>query len=144
MIICESSILYSEGVVFSHKHVINKGMKFNSLDELKFFLADYVVKHFRPFSVVHSDKNLMCEVICKQRCLWHVWARLQRYMGKWKFSKVVQPHTCCSTEVKGVHAQLSTHYLRRRLLGTVRTDYEVSTFMETIFEMSGYHVGMAG
>uniref|UniRef100_K3ZC66 SWIM-type domain-containing protein n=1 Tax=Setaria italica TaxID=4555 RepID=K3ZC66_SETIT len=38
--------------------VIKKGMKFNSLEELKFFLADYAVRLHRPFSIVHSNKNL--------------------------------------------------------------------------------------
>ncbi|CAN6344584.1 unnamed protein product [Urochloa humidicola] len=45
---------------------IKKGMKFSSLDELKFFLADYVVRVFRPFTVVHSDRNLRYDVMCRQ------------------------------------------------------------------------------
>uniref|UniRef100_K3YC73 MULE transposase domain-containing protein n=1 Tax=Setaria italica TaxID=4555 RepID=K3YC73_SETIT len=45
--ICESSMVNSEGIPFSE-----------SLVELKFFLADYAVRLHRPFSVVHSEKNL--------------------------------------------------------------------------------------
>ncbi|CAO2188360.1 unnamed protein product [Urochloa humidicola] len=33
---------------------VKKGMKFSSLEELKFFLTDYAVRVFRPFTVVHS------------------------------------------------------------------------------------------
>ncbi|CAO2150019.1 unnamed protein product [Urochloa humidicola] len=49
---------------------IKKGMKFSSLEELKFFLADYAVQVFRPFTMVHSDRNLRYDVICKQGCMW--------------------------------------------------------------------------
>uniref|UniRef100_K3ZCG9 SWIM-type domain-containing protein n=1 Tax=Setaria italica TaxID=4555 RepID=K3ZCG9_SETIT len=56
--ICESSMVNAEGTSIGESPVIKKGMKFNSLEELKFFLADYAVRLHRPFSVVHSDKNL--------------------------------------------------------------------------------------
>uniref|UniRef100_K3ZZK0 Aminotransferase-like plant mobile domain-containing protein n=1 Tax=Setaria italica TaxID=4555 RepID=K3ZZK0_SETIT len=69
-------------------------MKFNSLEELKFFLADYAVRLHRPFSVVHSDKNLRYNVMCKQGCHWRVWSRLISSTGQWRISNVVQPHTC--------------------------------------------------
>ena len=44
---------------------IRKGMKFNSLPELQFFLADYAVRHHCPFNVVHSDKSVRYDVLCK-------------------------------------------------------------------------------
>jgi len=48
----------SESVVDSDSPEIRKGMKFNSLPELQFFLDDYAVRHHRPFNVVHSDKRV--------------------------------------------------------------------------------------
>uniref|UniRef100_K3YKX2 SWIM-type domain-containing protein n=1 Tax=Setaria italica TaxID=4555 RepID=K3YKX2_SETIT len=56
--ICESSMVNAEGTSIGESLVIKKGMKFNSLEELKFFLVDYAVRLHRPFSIVHSDKNL--------------------------------------------------------------------------------------
>lgn len=101
--ICESSTVNSKGIPFSESPVIKKGMKFKSLEELKFFLADYVVRLHRPFSVVHSDKNLRYNVMCKQRCHWCVWSRLISSIGQWRISNVVQPHTCRSSQPKRVH-----------------------------------------
>ena len=59
----------SECVIDSDSIEIRRGMKFNSL-ELQFFLADYAVRHHRPFNVVHSDKRVCYDVLCKQGCLW--------------------------------------------------------------------------
>ena len=63
--ICDSFIFESESVIDSDSPEIRKGMKFNSLPELQFFLADYVVRHHRPFNVVHSDKSVRYDVLCK-------------------------------------------------------------------------------
>jgi hypothetical protein len=140
--ICDSTMLFTEGIIFTTKHVIHEKMLFDSLDELKFFLADYAVKHYRPFTVVHSDRNLRYEVMCKQGCMWRVRARLQRGTGKWKITKVEEPHTCRSSQVKGVHAQLTASYIGRCILGVVRdnSDVTVSSLIESIFMFAGYHV----
>jgi hypothetical protein len=102
--ICDSTMLFTEGIFFTTKPEIHEKMLFDFLDELKFFLTDYAVKHYRPFIVVHSDRNLRYEVMCKQGCMWCVRARLQRGTGKWKIANVGEPHTCRSSQVKGVHA----------------------------------------
>uniref|UniRef100_K3XQJ3 Aminotransferase-like plant mobile domain-containing protein n=1 Tax=Setaria italica TaxID=4555 RepID=K3XQJ3_SETIT len=117
--ICESSMVNSKGIPFSEAPVIKKRIKFKSLEELKFFLADYVVRLHRPFSVVHSNKNLRYNVMCKQGCHWHVWSRLISSTGQWRISNVVQPHTCI-----------------------IRKDNEtsVSPLMKSIFAFSGYRV----
>uniref|UniRef100_K3XRI6 Zinc finger PMZ-type domain-containing protein n=1 Tax=Setaria italica TaxID=4555 RepID=K3XRI6_SETIT len=125
--ICESSMVNAEGTS-GESPVIKKGMKFNSLEELKFFLADYAVRLHRPFSVVHSDKNLRYNVMCKQGCHWRVWSRLISSTGQWRISNVVQPHT--------------SKYLGRRILGIIRKDSETSvpSLVESIFAFSGYRV----
>ena len=63
--ICDSYIFESESVIDSDSPEIRKGMKFNSLPELQFFLADYAVRHHRSFNVVHSDKSVRYDVLCK-------------------------------------------------------------------------------
>jgi len=47
--ICDSTIFESECAIDSDCPKIRKGMKFNSLPELQFFLADYAVRHHWPF-----------------------------------------------------------------------------------------------
>ena len=63
--ICDSYIFENESVIDRDRPEIRKGMKFNSLLELQFFLADYAVHHYRPFNVVHSDKSVRYDVLCK-------------------------------------------------------------------------------
>ena len=117
-------------------------MKFNSLPELQFFLADYAVRHHRPFYVVHSDKRVRYDVLCKQGCLWGVWARIVSGTGQWKITNVKQPHTCASSKPKQVHAHCTARYLSHRILGIVQKDSDTSvpSFMESIFALSSYRV----
>uniref|UniRef100_K3YXR9 SWIM-type domain-containing protein n=1 Tax=Setaria italica TaxID=4555 RepID=K3YXR9_SETIT len=140
--ICESNMVNAEGTSVGQSPVIKKGMKFNSLKELKFFLADYAVRLHRPFSVVHSDKNLRYNVMCKQGCHWRVWSRLISSTGQWRISNVVQPHTCRSSQPKREHVQCTAKYLGRRILGIIRKDSETSvpSLVESIFAFSGYRV----
>uniref|UniRef100_K3ZEY3 Zinc finger PMZ-type domain-containing protein n=1 Tax=Setaria italica TaxID=4555 RepID=K3ZEY3_SETIT len=117
--ICESSMVNSEGTSFGESPMIKKGMKFNSLEELK------------PFSVVHSDKNLRYNVMCKQGCHWRVWSRLISSTRQWRISNP-----------KRVHVQCTTKYLGRHILGIIRKDSEASvpSLVESIFTFSGYRV----
>uniref|UniRef100_K3ZCA9 SWIM-type domain-containing protein n=1 Tax=Setaria italica TaxID=4555 RepID=K3ZCA9_SETIT len=140
--ICESSMVNFEGIPFSESLVIKYGMKFKSLEELKFFLADYAVRLHRPFSVVRSDKNLRYNVMCKQGCHWRVWSRLISSTGQWRILNVVQSHTCRSSQLKRVHVQCIAKYLGRRILGIIRKDNETSvpSLVESIFAFSGYRV----
>jgi hypothetical protein len=117
-------------------------MLFDSLEELKFFLADYAVKHYRPFIVVHSDRNLRYEVMCKQGCMWHVRAQLQRGTGKWNITKVGEPHACRSSQVKGVHTHLTANYIGRCILSVVRenSDVTANSLIESILLFARYRV----
>ena len=45
--------------------------------------------------------------------------------GKWRISKVVQPHTCLSNKGKENHQQLTTCYLARRILGLVDDNNDI-------------------
>ena len=88
--ICDSTIFESECVIDSDSPEIRKGMKFNSLPELQFFLTDYAVRHHRPFYVVHSDKRVRYDVLYKQGCLCGVWSRIVTGTGQWKINNVKQ------------------------------------------------------
>ena len=140
--ICDSTIFESVYVIDSDSPEIRKDMKFSSLSELQFFLANYAVHHHRPFNVIHSDKRLCFDVLCKQGCLWGVWARIVSGTGQWKITNVRQPHICASSKPKQVHAQCTARYLAHRILSIVRKDSDTSvpSLMESIFALSCYRV----
>jgi hypothetical protein len=52
------------------------------------------------------------------------------------------PHTCRSSQVKGVHAQLTATYIGRCILGVVRenSDVTASSLIESILLFAGYRV----
>jgi hypothetical protein len=52
---CDSGLRLSEVDPDSGQLFIKKGMQFDNLEELKFFLRDYSVWHHRPYDVIHSS-----------------------------------------------------------------------------------------
>jgi len=140
--VCQFEIPTWEATQDIENPTIMKGMRFSSFEEMQYFLADYAVKKFRPFYVIHSDRNLRYEVACKQGCLWRVWARFVKSTGQWKISRVVQPHTCRTAVAKQVHSQLTARYLSRRILAIVMKDNDTSipSLIESIFAFSSYRV----
>jgi hypothetical protein len=52
------------------------------------------------------------------------------------------PHTCRSSQVKGVHSQLTASYIGRCTLGVVRenSDVTASSLIESILMFAGYRV----
>jgi hypothetical protein len=120
---------------------IKKGMVFDTLEHLKYFLMDYAVRFHRPYYVTHCDKNKRYMVLCKLGCGWGVWARRQRN-EKWKIQNVKQPHTCRSLKPKGVHAQNKARYLGCRVVGVVRADSDtsISSMIKTIWGFTSYRV----
>jgi hypothetical protein len=92
--ICDTGLsLLAEELPDSEEVEIKKGMVFDTLEHLKYFLMDYVVRFHRPYYVSHSDKNKRYTVHCKNGCGWQLWAQRQRN-DKWKICNVRQPHTC--------------------------------------------------
>ena len=89
------------------KEILSKGMIFNTMLEMKLFVQNYVVYHHRPYIVTHSDQDLRYHVICKNGCMWRLNARKKQSDGKWRISKVVEPHTCLTNRGKENHQQLT-------------------------------------
>jgi hypothetical protein len=139
---CESGLtLLPDEIADSEEVEIKKGMVFDTLEHLKYFLMDSAVWFHRPYYVTHSDKNKRYTVLCKNGCQWGLWARRQRN-EKWKIRNVRQPHTYRSSKPKGVHAQNTAYYLGCRLVGMVWADCDtsVSSMIQTIFGFTGYRV----
>ncbi|KAF8694050.1 hypothetical protein HU200_038502 [Digitaria exilis] len=134
--ICETTLVHAEDEGFPQCETleIKAKMKFDTFDDLKFFLADHGVRFHRPFTVVHSDKNERYEVMCKQGCMWHVWCRKVRGTEKWKITRFKQPHECRSSKPKQIHPQLTASYLGHRILGIVlkNNDESIPSLIESI------------
>ena len=74
--ICDTGLMLLANEVLDSKEVeIKKGMVFDKLEHLKYFLMDYAVRFHRPYYVTHSDKNKRYTVLCKNGCQWGLWAR---------------------------------------------------------------------
>jgi hypothetical protein len=54
--VCDSAIVDDKGNPRVWEEVTKKGQLFESLDVVKFFFQDYVVRHHRPFYVAKSNK----------------------------------------------------------------------------------------
>jgi hypothetical protein len=106
---CDTGLMLCNRSLHNHEELIlRKGMVFNTMSEMKLFLQDYAVFHHRPYFVTHSNKNLKYHIRCKNAnggglCLWQLNARKRKSDGKWKVSKVVQPHTCLTNRGQQRH-----------------------------------------
>jgi hypothetical protein len=82
--ICDIGLtLLTNAVPESEDVEIKKGMIFDTLEHLKFFLMDYAVRFHKPYYVIHSDKKKRYTVLCKHGCQWGLWAQRQKN-DKWK------------------------------------------------------------
>ena len=61
--------LLADEVLDSEEVVIKKGMVFDTLEHLKYFLMDYAVRFHRPYYDSHSDKNKRYMVLYKNGCI---------------------------------------------------------------------------
>ncbi|KAE8784035.1 hypothetical protein D1007_42395 [Hordeum vulgare] len=88
-----------EGILFgvrppSHrdthgKNIILPGSKFETFFELKMWLDEYSVTHYRPHKVVHSNMKLRYTVACEDRgCPWIVRARPWKGGPGWNISEM--------------------------------------------------------
>ena len=100
---------------------IVKGLTFQSLVELKVWIKEYAVKHHRPYTVFHSDKDTRYTVICEQKgCPWIVRARPVKGGPSWKIVSCVSTHRCKGKKLDGQdakkdHRQLTQHFLAYKL-----------------------------
>ena len=81
-------------------------------------------------------------MICKNGYMWRLNARKRQSDGKWRISKVVQPHICLSNKGRENHQQLTACYLARRILGLVddKNDISVSSLQQSISRFVKYDV----
>jgi hypothetical protein len=118
-------------------------MQFDNLEELKFFLRDYSVRHHRPYNVIHSSAKTKYTVACQKDCSWKVWAHpLPDDRNKRRIARVIQPHTCGMSEVAQEHSQCKARYISRWIVGMVYKDPDVSidAIIESIKAFSNYTV----
>ena len=73
-------------------------------------------------------------------CMWRLNAQKRQSDGKWRISKVVEPHSCLINRGKENCHQLIARYLPRRILGFVdaNCDVLVSYLIRSIYGFTGY------
>jgi hypothetical protein len=128
MAVCDIGLQMCRQLLYNHEdEIFSKGMIFNTMSEMKFFLQNYAVYHHRPYIITHSDWELRYHVICKNGfpCMRRLDAWKRQSDGKWRISKVVQPHTCVDNKGKENHEQLTTCYLAHRILGLVDNNNDI-------------------
>ena len=69
-------------------------------------------------------------------------ARRRQNDGKWRITKVVEPHTCLDNRGKENHQLLTSRYLAHRILGLVddNNDISVSSLQQSISRFVKYDV----
>ena len=78
----------------------------------------FVVICKRPYKVLHSYVERRCIVVCdKERCPWRVCVRNQKVIGKWKITKVVEPHICADHVLTKKHRQLTFILIAKHFMG---------------------------
>jgi hypothetical protein len=126
---------------------IEKGRVFKDLLALKRWLQAFAVIRKRPYKVLHSYMEQCYMVVCdKERCPWKVCGRKQKVNGKWKITKVVEPHTCASHDLNTKHQQLTSTQLTSTLIAKQlmrilqgEPNVKVMTIIETVKQVyKGY------
>jgi hypothetical protein len=62
--ICDNAVVDDKGNPRVQEEVIKKGQLFKSLDVVKFFFQDYVVRHHQSFYVAKSNKDVQYIIRC--------------------------------------------------------------------------------
>jgi hypothetical protein len=112
-VVCDSVIVDDEGNSRVREEAIKTGQMFESLEAIKLFFQDYVIRHHRPYYVAKSNKDVRYIMWCQiLSCSWGVWIRrTSNEIHQWRVSRVRQPHTCGTSEVRHVHSQCTTKYM---------------------------------
>ncbi|KAE8803040.1 hypothetical protein D1007_21251 [Hordeum vulgare] len=106
------------------KNIILPGSKFQTFLELKMWLDEYSVTHYRPHKVVHSNMKLRYTVACEDSgCPWIVRARPWKGGPRWNIVSCI-PHTCRGKRVDGKlssqsHRQLTSEFTAYRLSNSI-------------------------
>ena len=104
---------------------IAPGTKFGTFLELKVWIKEFSVKHFRPYTVIHSDIKKRYTVKCvEDRCPWIVRARPFNGGPTCHIVSCVQTHMCCGKKVDGKdanpdHMQLTSEFIAYRLSNSI-------------------------
>jgi hypothetical protein len=75
-VVCDSAMVDDEGNPRVGEKVIKMGQLFETLDAVKFFFQNYVVRYHRPYYVAKSNKDVRYIIRCQiASCGWGVWLR---------------------------------------------------------------------
>ena len=109
------------------KNGIYPGCEFQSFLELKMWLDNYSVTHYRPHKVANSDVNVRYTVKCEvPTCPWIVRARPWKGGPTWRIVSCLPTHMCRHKNADGKlvyqqHRQLTSEFIAYRLSNQIST-----------------------
>ena len=109
------------------KNGIYPGCEFQSFLELKMWLDNYSVTHYRPHKVANSDVNVRYMVKCEvPTCPWIVRARPWKGGPTWRIVSCLPTHMCRHKNADGElvyqqHRQLTSEFIAYRLSNQIST-----------------------
>jgi hypothetical protein len=140
----DSAVVDDEGNPTVQEEVIKKGQLFESLDIVKLFFQDYTVCHHRSYYMTKSNKDVRYIMRCQiLSCSWCVWlCSTKNEIPQWGVSRVKQPHSCGTSEVRHVHSQCMVKYLGWRIVSIMWVDSDITAvaLIEVIHGLTTYHV----
>ena len=127
---------------------IREGLTFDTLLEFQIWIAEFAVKHFRPYKVVHSDKKKRFTVKCEDDgCPWIVCARPYKGGPQWHISSCVSTHMCSDKniddpKVKNIHRQLTSEFIGYKVSNSVKNlpTLTIGNIIDSVKELYGYTV----
>lgn len=125
------------------KPLIHPGLTFKTMVDMKVWMAEYAVRHFRTHVVKKSNRKQRYILKCpKKGCDWVMRARKLRHGDGWQVRSCVVPHSCENACVNGKHRQLTSWFIAHRLCDAIAKTptQSAATLREYIFEIFAFRV----
>lgn len=123
--LCEPEMPEPQSVLDAQRYPLSKpliypGLTFKTIQDMKIWMAEYAVRHFRTYVVLKSNQTQRYVLRCPaEDCQWVMRAQKRPYGESWKISSCVVPHTCANQIKEGTHRQLTSTFLAHRLCDTI-------------------------
>ena len=143
--VCEQgSTLEERGKCTDNSSIIQKGMVFDTKEDLQMAVKKYCVTEHYQISVVESNQDIWY-VRCKQwdeGCRWRLRACRRKIHGMFEITKLGENHTCLYTEVAQDNSQLDSNFMSIEIQNLVRADpsVPVAVLQEALKKQYGYNV----
>ncbi|XP_031737534.1 uncharacterized protein LOC116402427 [Cucumis sativus] len=136
--------LFDRNVSVDTSCLIQKGMIFDSKEDLMLAVKRYCVTQHYEIVVVESNQHLW-NIRCKQwtnGCNWRLRGTKRKSHGLFEITKLQGEHSCLYSNLTQDHSQLDSNFMSVQIQNMVKADptITVSVLMEIIKQQYGYGV----